>query len=131
MKGGQNDKKNLDNNHQLDKEQAADLKVFNEQLAGFYIYIAKLLEKGKIKDMDELNRKRDEILEVINGVVLSRIKILKKTQKGVKVSITYMDMLNETRSLIFNTVHLVKANARMLEYVEVRTDLTTSMNMPV
>ncbi len=45
--------------------------------------------------------------------LLNRIKILKKTQKGVKVSVTYMEMLNETKNLFLNVVHLVKAEAQL------------------
>ena len=46
-----------------------------------------------------------------NAILLNRIKILKKTQKGVKVSVTYMEMLSETKNLFLNVVHLVKAEA--------------------
>ena len=52
---------------------------------------------------------------MINDILLNRIKILKKTQKGVKVSVTYMEMLNETKNLILNVVHLVKADAQLQE----------------
>ena len=37
--------------------------------------------------------------------------ILKKTQKGVKISVTYMEMLSETKNLFLSVVHLVKADS--------------------
>ena len=52
-----------------------------------------------------------------NAILLNRIKILKKTQKGVKVSVTYMEMLSETKNLFLNVVHLVKAEALLQESI--------------
>lgn len=105
----------LDNNHPLDKEQTDELKEFNEKTSEFFNYVINLLKNRRGDNMDELNSRRDEMLDLINDIQLNRIKILKKTQKGVKVSVTYMDMLNETKNLVLNVVHLVKANTQLLE----------------
>ena len=103
----------LDNNHPLDKEQMDAIKDFNEKTSEFYNYIINLLKNRNFDNIDELNQRRDEILDLINSIVVSRIKILKKTQKGVKVSVTYMDMLSETKNLVLHTVQLVKADIRL------------------
>ena len=57
--------------------------------------------------------RRDELIEMANNILRNRIKILKKTQKGVKLSVTYMEMLSETKNLLLNVVQLVKAEAQL------------------
>jgi phosphate/sulfate permease len=105
----------LDNNHPLDREQNDELRDFNEKTSEFFNFVINLLKHRNDENFEDLNRKRDEILELINKIQLQRIKILKKTRKGVKVSVTYMDMLNETKNLVLNVVHLVKAEFKLLE----------------
>ncbi len=65
--------------------------------------------------MEELVQRRDEMINMANDILRTRIKILKKTQKGVKVSVTYMEMLSETKSLFLNVVQLVKADALLVD----------------
>jgi len=113
----------LDNNHSLDSEQSQELGEFNEKLSEFFNYVINLLKNGQSDQFEELNQRRDELLEMINQIQLKRIKILKKTQKGVKVSVTYMDMLNETKNLLLNVVHLTKSRERLMKSTELDTIL--------
>ena len=55
-----------------------------------------------------------EVLNMINDILVSRIKILKKTRKGVKMSVTYIEMLSETKNLLLNVVQLVKTHTKLL-----------------
>ncbi len=107
----------LDNNHALDKEQLDELKVFNEKSSEFFNYVINILKGRKFEQLDELSVRRDEMISMANAILKNRIKILKKTQKGVKVSLTYMEMLSETKNLFLNVVHLVKAEALLQETV--------------
>jgi len=105
----------LDNNHPLDKEQADSLKEFNEKTKEFLDYVIKILKNRSFDKLDELVVRRNEMIKMINNVLRNRIKILKKKQKGVKVSVTYMEMLSETKNLLLNVVKLVKADANLLD----------------
>ena len=42
---------------------------------------------------------------------------MKKTQKGTKVSMTYIEMLTESKNLILHVVQLVKADADMVKSI--------------
>jgi phosphate/sulfate permease len=107
----------LDNNHPLDKEQAAELKVFNEKSSEFFNFVINILKGRNYEAMDELVARRDEMSNMANDILRNRIKILKKTQKGVKVSVTYMEMLSESKNLFLNVVHLVKADALLQDTI--------------
>jgi len=103
----------VDNNHPLDQEQSDELKVFNEQLNDFFNYALNLLQKGAFEEEDELIKHRDHLIDLINSIIFNRIKILKKKRKGVKVSMTYIEMLSETKNLILNIVQLLKTSKRL------------------
>ncbi|MDF1571648.1 MAG: inorganic phosphate transporter [Bacteroidales bacterium] len=105
----------LDNNHALDREQFKDLKQFNEEINEFFNFTITMMQNRKTSDMDEIIAKRDKLIESINGIIKQRIKILKKKQKGTKVSMTYIEMLTETKNLILHVVQLIKADASMID----------------
>ncbi|MCK5135092.1 MAG: inorganic phosphate transporter [Bacteroidales bacterium] len=107
----------LDNNHPQDKEQSETFNEFNDKTSEFFNFTINLLKNRNFDQLEELVLRRDEIINMANDILLSRIRILKKTQKGVKVSITYMDMLSETKNLMLNVVQLVKANTNLLESI--------------
>jgi len=105
----------LDNNHTLDKEQLDTIKNFNEKSGEFFEFLIAILKNRKYDNLDELVKRRDEMIHMANEILVQRIKILKKTQKGVKISVTYMEMLSETKNLFLNSVHLVKAESLLHE----------------
>jgi hypothetical protein len=73
-----------------------------------------MMKDRKIDEIDEYTNRRDILVESINDIIKNRINILKKTQKGTKVSMTYIEMLTETKNLILHIVQLVKADANMI-----------------
>jgi hypothetical protein len=108
----------IDNNHALDNEQSKEMKVFTESMIEFLNYSISLLKNRNEDDMKEYLAKRDLLLESINEIIRNRIKILKKTQKGTKVSMTYIEMLTESKNLLLHVVHLVKADHEMAQSLE-------------
>lgn len=105
----------IDNNHALDREQSKELKEFNESINEFFNYSISIMQNHQFDNLDEYIEKRDMLIESINTIIRNRIKILKKKQKGTKVSMTYIEMLTETKNLLLHTVQLVKAYANMIE----------------
>jgi Na+/phosphate symporter len=105
----------LDNNHPPDKEQIDTIKNFNEKSGEFFEFLIQILKSRKFDNFEEVVRRRDEMINMANEILVNRIKILKKTQKGVKISVTYMEMLSETKNLFLNSVHLVKAESLLHE----------------
>jgi len=107
----------LDNNHAFDRKQNDKLKDFNEKISEFFNFVINLLKNKKYDNLDELIHRRDEMINLTNDILLNRIKILKKTQKGIKVSVTYIEMLSETKNLLLNVVHLVKADFDLIQSI--------------
>jgi Na+/phosphate symporter len=110
--------KHLDNNHSLDSEQNKELKEFNEMINEFFNFSISMLQNRNSDNMDEYLEKREILTDSINSIIKNRIKILKKTQKGSKVSMTYIEMLTESKNLVLHLVQLVKADAGMVESIK-------------
>ncbi len=118
----------LDNNHAFDKEQNSSLVDFNSKINAFFVSLIDMLKHRRYKQIDDLVLQRDKLINLINDILYNRVKIIKKKQKGVKVSVTYIEMLSETKNLLLNVVQLVKADIKLLDYLtheEISKDLTT------
>ncbi|MEX0987544.1 MAG: inorganic phosphate transporter [Bacteroidales bacterium] len=113
----------LDNNHAFDREQYDRIKEFNNLMGEFFSFVLTLLQNRDYDNMDELVSRRDEMISMANDILLNRIRILKKIKKGVKVSVTYIEMLSETRNLLLHVVQLVKADAKLLQSINTQEDL--------
>ncbi len=107
----------LDNNHAFDKEQVDKLKNFNERVSEFFNFIINLLKNKNYDTLDELVLRRDEMISLANDILLHRIKILKRIHKGVKVSVTYIEMLSETKNLLLDVVQLVKSDIKLFDSI--------------
>ena len=107
----------LDNNHAFDKEQNGSLMDFNSKINAFLVSLTDMLEHRRYKQIDDLVLQRDKLINLINDILYNRVKIIKKKQKGVKVSVTYIEMLSETKNLLLNVVQLVKADIKLLDYL--------------
>jgi Na+/phosphate symporter len=105
----------LDNNHALDREKSEKMKELNDHVGKFFSDIIDLLEKKNGNRMQEVAGKRDELIELANEILVHRIKILKRTQKGIKFSVTYIEMLSETKNLLLDVVQLAKADLKLFE----------------
>jgi Na+/phosphate symporter len=105
----------LDNNHPVDREQSDHLKEFNEKVGAFFDFVIHALKNKDFESLEDLSSRRDKLIDLANDIFRGRIKILKKTQKGGKVSATYLEMLMETKSLMSHLVQLVKAYSNLLE----------------
>jgi phosphate/sulfate permease len=107
----------LDNNHAFDKEQNNSLLEFNAQVKAFFGHLVDMLKNRKYNQLEEIVLHRDRLINLINDILYHRVKIIKKTQKGVKVSVTYIEMLSETKNLLLNVVQLVKADVKLQDYL--------------
>jgi phosphate/sulfate permease len=117
----------LDNNHAFDREHTDDLKAFIKRVGDFFTALISLLGTREYDRLDQLVLRRDELINLANDIILKRIRILKKTQKGVKISATYIEMLSETKNLLLNAIQLVKSNGKLLESMTSRETVPEEM----
>jgi len=103
----------VDNKHSPDKDQLSRIKEFKNQLKDFFAFVSEMLDKKDYDQLDHLIARRNELIDIANNILLDRVKILRKNKKGVKISMTYIEMLTESRGLILNLTQLVKSEVRL------------------
>jgi len=104
----------LDNNHAFDKEQNRSIMAFADQMKAYFAQLVELLKHRKYDQLDALVLQHDKLIQIANEILYNRVKIIKKKQKGVKVSVTYIEMITETKNFLLNALHLVKANIKLM-----------------
>lgn len=107
----------LDNNHAFYNEQNGSILEFNAQIKAYFAYLVDILKNRKYNQLEEMSLNRDKLINLMNEILYNRVKIIKKTQKGVKESVTYIEMLSETKNLLLNVVELVKADIKLQDFL--------------
>jgi phosphate/sulfate permease len=105
----------LDNNHAIDREKNDKLKEFSERIGVFLGEAIGMLDDPDGGQLEELVAKRDLLIELANEILVQRIKVLKRTKKGLKFSVTFIEMLSETKNLLLDVVQLVKADKKLFK----------------
>ena len=100
----------VDNNHKgLLPEQVEELNQLNTRVTGFYKDILLAINEHRYTEIEEIIAKQDEIVKLIDKTNKLQIKRIKNHEAGTKNSLMYMGILSELKSILFNTVNLLKS----------------------
>ncbi|HJX70882.1 MAG TPA: hypothetical protein VJ346_02990, partial [Bacteroidales bacterium] len=106
----------VDNNHQpLSETQANDLKSFSKSFSVYVDDVIKTISSGKYSEIDRLNNQMQEILTELSKIRKSHLKRIKSDNTGTRVSLLYLDILNETKNLVLYIINLVKTSRDFAE----------------
>ncbi|MBN2613149.1 MAG: inorganic phosphate transporter [Bacteroidales bacterium] len=101
----------VDNNHPpLNSAQAEDLKSFLKNLKVFFDKVVKTVSTGKYQDIDKINLFMQELLAELVKMRKNHLKRIKTENPSTRVSILYLDILNETKNLILYSINLAKTS---------------------
>lgn len=107
----------IDNNHPpLSVEQKAELSEFRNELGSFFKASIKLLKEEIFKKLDNLTKQQKKLLEEINKLQKKQYKRIKRQESGTKISVLYIDILNESKNLLLHSVNMIKAQRDFLEF---------------
>lgn len=107
----------VDNNHPpLNKEQAKELLHFNEKMSEFFNFSLNILKNNRFEKIDELLIIRDNLISETTSMKKRQIKLLKKAGKGSRVSMLYLEILNESKNMLLFATNVVEAQKEFLEY---------------
>jgi Na+/phosphate symporter len=110
----------IDNNHKgLSKEQVADLEKLDKEVSDVYKSIAKMLRTADFSDFEKTLAKRDAIFDLFVENIKSQIKRVKDNESSIRNSILYLDIVNETKSMLLQTRNMMRTQRLFLGYEEV------------
>ncbi len=106
----------IDNNHEgLSKEQVDDLIFINNEVSKIYDRINIMLRTNDFRDIETVMRMRDGLFESIDEAVKRQLKRIKSKSTSTKASMLYLNILNETKTMVLQSRNLLKSQKYFLE----------------
>lgn len=100
----------VDNNHKpIGEKQQEHLADISGMLEKFSEISLSMIIENNYNRIPELVKMQEDILEIMDTYLMDQIKRLKKNKTGSKNTKLFMDLLAETKSLLFNMVNLTKS----------------------
>jgi Na+/phosphate symporter len=110
----------IDNNHKgLSEKQLNDLEKLNKEVSEVYESIVKMLRSLDFSTFDRTLAKRDDIFDLFVENIKSQIKRVKDNESSVRNSILYIDLVNETKTMLLQARNFMRAQRLFMGYEEV------------
>ena len=105
----------IDNHHRgFTQEQIYDLKLVNDGVDNIFNKVNEMFRDKDFSDLDEVLVMRDNLFTVIADAIKHQIKRLKEEQTSTKASMLYLNILNETKTMVLQSRNLIKSQAYFL-----------------
>lgn len=105
----------IENHHKgFTKEQIMDLKEVNDGVDAIFNKISTMLRDKDFSDLDEVLRMRDDLFVVIAGAIKNQVRRLKEEKMSTKASVLYLNILNETKTMVLQARNLIKSQGYFL-----------------
>ncbi|MFI3317491.1 MAG: inorganic phosphate transporter [Rikenellaceae bacterium] len=108
----------IDNNHSgLTKEQIFDLMSINDDVEKVFTSMRTMLETKDFSDLDNLMNLRSELSDKIADATKKQLRRIKANAAGnsSRSSMLYLNILNETKTIVLQSKNLMKAQSYFLE----------------
>ena len=100
----------IDNNHQgLNQDQVDDLIRVNDQVSLIYKRINLMLQSQNFSNIDDVLKLKDDLFEIIASAIKDQLRRIKTKSTSTKSSILYLNILNETKTMVLQSRNLVKS----------------------
>ncbi len=107
----------VNNNHApLKKYQVKELAGFQKKVNSFFEDVTKILSGSSFGKASKMISASKNLITTITKLRKSQIKLMKSDDVNTRISILYLDLLAESKNLIFHTVNLLKASRDFNEY---------------
>ncbi len=109
----------LKNNHRpFGEDQSAELTEFNNQVTDFLNFALHIIKVSRFEQIDDLIRKRKDILELMHEQENRQIRRIKRRGTNSRNSVLYFGVMSETKHLLLQTVNLLKATRDFVSYTK-------------
>lgn len=109
----------IDNNHRgFTQEQIMDLKQINDEVDAIFNRINDMLTKKDFTHLDDIMVMRDKLFGTIADKIKSQIRRLKTEDMSTRGSMLYMNILNETKTMVLQSRNLLKSQAYFLNEIK-------------
>ncbi len=118
----------VDNNHTpLKNYQIKDLSSFQKKVNSFFDNVTKIISGNSFEKVNKEISVSKDLISTITKLRKSQIKLMKSDDVNTRISILYLDLLAESKNLIFYTVNLLKAARDFNEYNRLNTAIKSKL----
>jgi len=116
----------IENNHKgFNNEQEEDLEDLSKKVTNMYKTYIGMMEKSDYSGFATITNIRDEIIEQCAKLTKKQIRRVKDKECSTRNSILFMNILNETKTIVLQSVNLMKSQRNMILTVKKLTDEET------
>jgi len=110
----------LDNNHTgLSDKQVVDLENINKEVSKVYSEITKMLRTSDFSNFERTLATRDSIFDLFVDNIKSQIKRVKSKESSMRNSILYLDIVNETKTMLLQVRNMMRAQRLFMGHEEI------------
>jgi Na+/phosphate symporter len=84
----------------------------------FCVYAQNIIKEKKFDELDNLIRKRDEIIAYLLKTEKAQIRRIKDKQTNTRNSVLYFNTLSEIKNMLLHTINLIKSHRDFVIYSE-------------
>jgi phosphate/sulfate permease len=109
----------LNNNHSpFTTGQSKELTELNDEMTIFFNMTLHILRNRRYDDKEDANRKKGDVLELLDELQKRQLKRIKKQTVSTRNSVLYLKILTETKNLVLSAYGLIKSNHNFYKSVE-------------
>ena len=109
----------IENHHRgFTQEQIYDLKLVNDGVDNIFNKINEMLRDKDFSGLDEVLTMRDNLFVIIADAIKHQIKRLKEEPTSTKASVLYLNILNETKTMVLQARNLIKSQGYFLSQIK-------------
>ena len=105
----------IDNNHKgMNEKQMNDLEEINKAVSEVYTGIVDMLRTSDFHNFDLILAKRDNVFDIFVENIKSQIKRIKSNESTTRNSILFLDIVNETKTMMLQARNMMRAQRLFL-----------------
>ena len=106
----------IENNHQgFNEEQIEDLRMIENKVKVIYNMIEYILKNNDFTQLDATLTMRDSLFEDFAEIIKRQIYRIKNKETSTRSSMLYLDILNETKTMVLQVRNLLKAQTYFVQ----------------
>lgn len=106
----------IDNNHAgFNSDQEEDLKKMSDTVLNMYNSYIVMMSNDDYSGFDNLFKFREQMLELYAKLTKRQIKRVKTSESGTRSSILFLNILNESKNIVLQSINLMKAQRDMVK----------------
>ena len=109
----------INNTHEgFVREQVEDLKLLGNEFITAFNQYNQMIKSNDYSELERIKERRADILDLYSELVKKQIVRTKSKENGVRNSILYLNILNETKVIAMKSVNLMRSQMNLFNSVE-------------